>query len=433
MRTETVLTSWSRQISTHKSRVVSCLLAAAAAVFILSSATVRPLAQTGPTVMALVGGRVIASPEAPPIEEAAILIEGGRITAVGPRERVTVPAGAKTIDCRNLILLAGFQNSHVHFTEDRWTDAASQPARKLTAQLQFMLTAYGFTAVVDTGSFLGNTVALRRRIETREVSGPRILTAGLPLYPPNGIPYYLKDGSVPQELLNLLPQPSTPKEAELAVIQNIEAGADIVKLFAGSWVTNQRVLPMPADIAIAAVQEAHRRGRLVFAHTSSVAALEVDLSAGVDVIAHALDDTRGLTAEHLRRMKRQNVTLIPTLTLFAEAQNASEIFREVVDYAARGGEVLFGTDVGYHQMYNPRLEYESLSKAELSWRQILASLTTNPARRFDEGNRRGQLAPGMNGDIVILGSDPGTGSQAFTNVRYTIRAGEVICQRPETR
>ena len=122
-----------------------------------------------------------------------------------------------------------------------------------------------------------------------------ILTAGLPLYPPKGVSYYLKDGSIPPDLLKLLPQPSTPQDAKSVVIQNVEGGADIIKLFTGSWVTNQRVLPMPVDIATAAVQEAHRRGRLVFAHTSSVAGLNVTLSAGVDVIAHALDDTVGLT------------------------------------------------------------------------------------------------------------------------------------------
>ena len=146
------------------------------------------------------------------------------------------------------------------------------------------------------------------------------------VYTSNGIPYYLKDGSIPADLLHLLPQPSTSAEAVSVVGRDIAGGADLIKLFTGSWVTNQRVLPMPPDLAAAAVQAAHQRGRLVFAHTSSVAGLEVTLSAGVDVIAHALDDTRGLTAEHLQRMKQQNVALIPTLTLFAEPQNAGAIF-----------------------------------------------------------------------------------------------------------
>lgn len=191
----------------HTSQALLCLLAAVAAVLFPDVGTPQLRTQTKSTITALVGGRMIAAPDASPVEDATILIEEGRIATVGPREKVTVPPGARIIDCRNLVFVAGFQNSHVHFTEERWTDAASQPAPKLAAQLQAMLAAYGFVTVVDTGSILNNTGALRRRIEAGEVLGPRILTAGMPLYPPDGVPYYLKDGSIPPDLLRRLPQP----------------------------------------------------------------------------------------------------------------------------------------------------------------------------------------------------------------------------------
>ena len=377
-------------------------------------------------VVALVGGRVYQSPTATPIDDATVMIEGGRIVGVGPRAQVRVPSTARVIDCQNKVLVAGLQNSHVHFSEPHWAGAATQPAAVLTAQLQRMLTRYGFTTVVDTGSFLPDTTALRRRIQSGEVEGPRILTGGLPLYPPNGIPYYLKDGSIPRALLLQLPQPASARDAVREVARNLDGGADIVKLFTGSWVERGRVLPMPETVAIAAVQKAHGRGALVFAHTSSTSGLEVTLSAGVDVVAHALDDTRGLTPDHLRRMKQSRIALVPTLTLFADAQNASPIFQEVGDYAALGGDILFGTDVGYHQVYDTRLEYESLRKAGLNWRQILAALTTTAARRFDEGSQRGQLAEGMAGDVVVLGADPQKDIEAFANVHFTIRSGRVI-------
>jgi hypothetical protein len=175
----------------------------------LGSLTNRAQAKTPSAVVALVGGRVIASADADPVDDVTVLIQGGRISSVGPRDRVAVPAGARTIDCRNLALVAGFQNSHVHFTEEQWADAGSQPAPRLARQLGTMLTAYGFSTVVDIGSLLPNTVALRRRIGIDKVPGPRILTAGLPLYPPNNIPYYLKDG-LPAYVLKSLPQPSNP-------------------------------------------------------------------------------------------------------------------------------------------------------------------------------------------------------------------------------
>src|SRR5262249_58175234 len=110
---------------------------------------------------------------------------------------------------------------NIHFTEEKWNGAASQPASKLNEQLSAMLLRYGFTTVVDTGSLLSNTLALRRRIEAHDVVGPTILTAGLPLYPANGIPNYVKDGA-PPNLLKLLPHPSTPAEAIDFVRQNLD-------------------------------------------------------------------------------------------------------------------------------------------------------------------------------------------------------------------
>jgi imidazolonepropionase-like amidohydrolase len=331
------------------------------------------------------------------------------------------------IDCAGLVVVAGFQNSHVHFTEEKWTDAGAQAASSLTRQLQAMLTSHGFATVVDTASLLANTMALRRRIERGDVVGPRILTAGLALYPAAGIPYYVRE-SIPDDLVKLLPQPSTPAAATEIVRANLDAGADVVKLFTGSWVSREQVRPMPAPVASAAVAEAHRRGRLVFSHPSNVAGLDVALDARVDVLAHALDDTQGLTPDHLRRMKAQDMALVPTLELLA-SDGRRNVLDQVRDYARADGSILFGTDVGFLPDDDPTREYELMEAAGLSWRQILASLTTEPARRFTEGDRRGRIAPGMDADIVILGTDPARGAKAFADVRYTIRAGRVLYRR----
>jgi imidazolonepropionase-like amidohydrolase len=385
------------------------------------------LAQQGFGIIALTGGRVISSPDAIPIDNAIVLVESGRIVAIGPAERVTIPIDARVIDCKGLVVVAGFQNSHVHFTEEKWANSSGQSAVKLAGQLRAMLTGYGYTTVVDTASLLTNTLAIRQRIGVGEVAGPRILTAGLPLYPPDGIPFYVRETLSP-DLLKVLPQPSTPALATETTRVNVNGGADILKLFTGSWVSRQQVLPMPIPIASAAATEAHQRGRLVFAHPSNVAGLEVALDARVDVLGHAIDDTRSFAPEHLKRMKAQNVALVPTLKLLASG-GRREVLDQVRDFARAGGQILFGTDVGYLSDYDPVREYELMEAAGLTWRQILASLTTNPAIRFNEGSQRGHLAPGMDGDIVVLGADPVQGSRAFADVRYTIRAGRVIFER----
>jgi imidazolonepropionase-like amidohydrolase len=389
--------------------------------------TPRLLGQRPSETLVLTGGRIITTPDATPRDNATVVVENGRIVTVGRRERVTIP-GARIIDCRGLTIVSSFQNSHVHFTDDKWNAAAGQAASQLTMQLQAMLTRYGFTTVVDTASLLSNTVAIRQRIDSGEVDGPRVLTAGLALYPPNGVPYYVRE-VVPSELMTLLLQPSTPLEARSMVRNNVGGGADVIKLFTGSHVTRERVLPMPRDVAAAAVAEAHSRGKLVFAHPGTVAGLDVALEARVDVLAHAIEGTSGLTRAHLERMKRQNMALVPTLKLLGDGDDRQAIRNEIRDYARLGGQILFGTDVGYLTDYDPLREYQLMEAAGLTWRQILASLTTNPASRFSESSRRGRLERGMDGDLVVLGDDPSLSVRAFADVRYTIKAGRVIYEK----
>jgi imidazolonepropionase-like amidohydrolase len=78
---------------------------------------------------------------------------------------------------------------------------------------------------------------------------------------------------------------------------------------------------------------------------------------------------------------------------------------------------------------NPTSEYELLAREGLTWRHILASLTTNPAMRFGESRQRGQLAKGMDGDLVVLKTDPTSDVRAFANVMYTFRRGNEIYRR----
>jgi imidazolonepropionase-like amidohydrolase len=67
-----------------------------------------------------------------------------------------------------------------------------------------------------------------------------------------------------------------------------------------------------------------------------------------------------------------------------------------------------------------------MAEAGMSFRQILASLTTAPAQRFGESKRRGRIAAGFAADLVILSQDPSKDVRAFAAVRYTLRDGVVI-------
>ena len=232
------------------------------------------------------------------------------------------PAGARELDCRGLTVVAGLHNNHVHFLGPEWTGAAQLPADALAAQLVAMLTRYGFTSVFDTGSLLDDTLALRKRIESGEIAGPRILTAGEPLFPPDGIPIYLR--GLPPELLKLMKEPASTDAAVAAVDANLDRGADAVKLFTGAIMGNDVVKPMSVAIAQAAVAEAHRRGFPVFAHPSNAEGATIAVQSGVDVLAHT--NSQGWTPALVASMVEHRTALIPTLKLWryeAARQQAS--------------------------------------------------------------------------------------------------------------
>jgi len=379
--------------------------------------------------IALTGATIYPSPTETVIARGSVLIRDGHIVAAGPDDKLPIPAEARQIDCSGLYVVAGFQNSHVHFTEPKWADAATLPAARLSAQMEDMLLRWGVTAAVDTGSLLSNTLALRARIESGEVRGPRIYTAGTPLYPVKGIPYYLRE-TLPPEVLSQLPTPQTAAEAAAITARQIEAGADALKLFTGSWVERGKVLPMDAGVARAAADEAHRRGKLVFAHASNIAGLESALEARVDVLAHALDDDRGWNETHVARMKTIGMAMIPTLKLFGGQSFTKYIQQEVGTYARAGGQILFGTDVGFLADYDTTDEFALMAGAGLDWRAILGSLTMAPAARFGESNRRGRVAAGLDADLAVLGADPASDVTAFAKVRYTIRGGRIVYTAP---
>src|SRR5258705_295589 len=124
---------------------------------------------------ALVGGTVYVSPADDPIRGGVVLIDDGTIAEVGTSPP---PPNVTALDCSGLTVPAGFWNSHVHFFERKWADAAAIPAPELAAQLRDTFTRYGFTSVFDLSSSWENTRRLRQRIESGEVAGPRIRSTG---------------------------------------------------------------------------------------------------------------------------------------------------------------------------------------------------------------------------------------------------------------
>lgn len=387
---------------------------------------------TGPG-LALVGGTIYVSPTEDPIPDGVVLTQQGKIAAVGPRASVRIPEGTEILDCSGLTVVAGLWNSHVHFIERKWADASEIPAPELGEQLQAMLVRYGFTNVFDTGSTWENTRRLRDRIESEEIPGPRIRSTGEILFPKGGAP--------PELILDVtgamrvtMPEVTDAAAALAVARKHLDAGTDGIKLYAATWAPP--IVTLSEGAIRAAADEAHRRQKPVFAHPSNREGLLAAVRGGADILVHTAPQSGPWDEAILAAMKDAGVVVIPTLKLWRhelrhDRLSALERFAGLgVDqlraWLAAGGEVLFGTDVGYMDDYDPSDEYALMAEAGMNASQILSSLTTAPAKQFGEAERVGRVATGLAADLAVLGEDPSKNVRAFAAVRYTIRNGRVI-------
>jgi imidazolonepropionase-like amidohydrolase len=368
---------------------------------------------------------LVQAPGAVPVPGATIVIRDGLIS--GGR----APAGARELDAAGAVVTVGFWNCHVHLTEPAWSGAPRKPAVQLQPALDDMFNGRGFTSVVDLGSNPLDTAAVRRRIEAGDLLGPRIRTAGTGIYPGGGLPFYTRE-AMPRLIQALTPTPRTRAGAAAASAFNRRFGAEVVKLFTGSYIEPATVKPMAPAIARAAVRIARRHGLPVFAHTSDRAGLQVALDAGVDVIAHVPDTTDG-TAPLLREAAAAGRWLVPTLDMFAQTVTRDRAYIDPIHaslniFREEGGRLLFGTDAGYLPDHDPSGEFAALDACGLSVDDVLAMLTTHPAAAFGTGT--GTIAPGQPGDLVLL--DKLAAVTDLATVRTTIRAGQVTWARATT-
>jgi imidazolonepropionase-like amidohydrolase len=283
----------------------------------------------------------------------------------------------------------------------------------------------------DIASTLQNTDLIRRRIQSGEVKGPRIFTVGEPFWVRT--PIYVKDFLQVNHVS--IPEVESAAQAKERVRQQVRDGADGIKIFANS-VESDGILTMPADLAKAIADEAHSAGKPVFAHVSNNQGIEVALQSGVDILDHTTPIDEPWSPAFAQRMVAAHMALTPTLTLWETVSpnaSAAEIeagmsraAQQLQAFSQAGGQVLFGTDVGYIDRFDTSEEFKWMSRAGMSFQEILASLTTNPAQRFGYSAHSGRIAKGMDADFVVLRADPAQDTSAFSKVRYTIRGGEVI-------
>lgn len=365
--------------------------------------------------------RVYTAPDQPPLDHAWVEISGDQILAVGTG---VPPDVRQDTTCSGGVITAGFHNSHVHFTDPAFSDAAKKSPAQLDPAIRDLTTKWGFTTVTDTSSNPIDTVSLRERIAHGELRGPRILTAGTGLYA--DIPFYLRD--LPPAVLAQLPQPKTPDEARKAVQLNFSLGADGTKVFIATPQGKGEIHRMDLEVAKAAVDETHRAGKLVMVHPTDVDGVTAAMTAGVDMIIHTTidPDPSVWPPELIAQLVAKQIAIAPTLKLWGYELAKHQVPKEAVDrivgyalaqlkaFVAAGGQVLFGTDAGYMTDLDPTGEYVLMAQAGMTPMQILASLTTNPAEKWRAN--RGKVAASLSADLVVLEGDPASDVKQFAAV-----------------
>lgn len=235
----------------------------------------------------------------------------------------------------------------------------------------------------------------------------------------------------------VLPELKTTGQVETHIANQITNGANGIKIWAASP-TGNGVDVMSDSLIRKAAEVAHLHHLPVFAHPTNIQGVEMAVNNGVDVIAHvAPDDGQTWNADLLKRMKEKKVSLILSLKLFSwelarMGVNVKDhpmylaALKQAGDFSRAGGDILFGTDVGYVADYDPTEEFSLMAEAGMSFSQILAALTINPARKFKQEHKTGTIKVGLNADLVILKGDPATDAKRFAQVAYTIHNGKVI-------
>lgn len=313
-------------------------MAARSSVFALIAACVwlaAPSAQT--PVTAILGATVIDGNGGAPIRDAAIVVSGARITAIGPRATVTIPAGATRIDATGQWIVPGFIDTNVHLSlyggqNERYETLVRYQPRfdDIVLEAAQIDLSYGITTVRDSYGALVPLTHVRDQINRGEKAGARIFAAGnilgwsgpysfsfsrvmgpLTLFQEQMNDFIAQGGG--EELMNM-----TPDELRRAISAYVDRGPDFLKYGGTSHFSEPTFIGFSLEAQKALVDEGHRRGRFVETHSTSVEGLRESLAAGIDGIQHPeILDGRDLPADIISAIKTRSVIcsmLVSTIT-----------------------------------------------------------------------------------------------------------------------
>lgn len=358
-------------------------------------------------VVAIVGATVFDGTGAAP-RAATVIIENGRILQVGPG--LKVPSGAKVIDARGKALLPGFFDLHTH-----WTPAGN-PAT--TPQIATAYVAAGVTTVNDFHEQPESYAPRRAWLST--LVAPHVNFAAR-ISTPGGHGADWGDQSTTIWI-------NTPEAARAAIAKLKPYQPDLIKAFTDGW----RYGLAPDNTSMdewtlrALTEAAHKEGLEVLTHTVTVDRGALAARAGVDALAHGLQD-RELDPKALADIVTSKMAMAPTLAVYEPNKPGSPpldrtdpkvaprfvkfgyALHNVKTMYDAGVRVGLGTDAGMPGTPHGRStlrEMELLVEAGLTPTQALVAATSSSARIMHQDGDRGTIAPGQRADIILIDGKP---------------------------
>jgi imidazolonepropionase-like amidohydrolase len=420
--------------------VLTILLAATAA---CAGEVTTSSESAGDATLIIANGTVIDGTGGDPILDGIVVLRDNLITAVGEASEISLPAGIPTVDAQGGTIMPGVIDAHVHSTGD--------PA----VRRKFLLD--GVTAVCNLGSTLDEMPAFKEESDGQNPVA-RGFQAGPIMTAPGGAPDVTLHIDYNYEV-------ATPEEARAGVVDILDRGADLIKLYFEAEANGEAIPMLDAERARAIVEEAHARGLLARAHVTDISLLDMALSAGVDTVEHVpwlslteSDEVVLMTADDLdqgfsiilaaagydtllSRMAGADIVMVPTLDRVAGSayRNPNPTPAEEAALAAYlgivrqfhdlGGRVALGTD------FNPGIgmdhgmpvgELEMLLAAGLSPAEVLQAATHHAAYACGQGDRLGALEPGKLADVIVVNGDPLADIGAMSDVTAVIKDGQIV-------
>lgn len=395
--------------------------------------------------------RVIDGTGSAPLDRAAIVVEGDRIKEITRAEGTH--EGTKVVDLQGMTVLPGLMDCHLHFGGFQVDDPRKVMGPGIVVQLaalfwdqfhQFarrrrLAIEHGVTTLRSAGDAHPHIVALREKLDSGELVGPRIVAPGPIFTSPGGHP-----ASTIYKGIRFLIEYGTrlvsdPEAARVEVQKLAGEGVDCIKTVYSSVNPLDPAADLPRlafPVLEAIVEEAHSMGLRVMAHTATGKEVDDVVRAGVDSVQHGImsPDFTGFEDGLVQRMLDQETFYVPTLTAvellegmgFGGALRCSQ--RALKQLSDAGVRIALGTDSGVPGVKlgsAVHRELELMVDSGLSPMQAIVAATGRAAEDLAQPDL-GALQAGKRADLIAVTGDPSREIGDIRSIGLVVKDGEIL-------